>query len=116
MVIAGLFKAGQLAYRYGKTFGKFTSGETAFVGRFPPRYRGDVRTIIKGASTVTYGGLISDVLNSMIAPDSPGNGASVQPGKLPQTYKSNKARSRSTIRYRSKCPPRSYNRVRKRYS
>ncbi len=59
-------KIGTAAFRYGKSAGRFTSGETTFITRFPPRYRQDVRTILKGASTVTYGGLISDTLKNAL--------------------------------------------------
>ncbi len=64
-ILSSVIKIAPIVARYAKTFGKFTSGETAFVSRFPPRYRDTARTIIKGASTVTYGGLISDILKGI---------------------------------------------------
>ncbi len=72
-LLSSAIRIGQIAYRYGKTAGKFTSGETAFISRFPPPYRDTVRTILKGAQTVTYGGLVADILKGQIGTDQ-GNG------------------------------------------
>ncbi len=93
-VLSAGIKIAQVAYRYGKTLGKFTSGETAFVGRFPPRYRDTVRTIIKGASTVTYGGLIADILKDNMGLTDTGIDG-VQTGlQQPKSNKYDKTRNR----------------------
>ncbi len=95
-------RVAQLAYKYGKGASKFTSGETSFITRFPPRYRSDVRTILKGAQTVSYGGLIAETLMSQDGTDSgeyavPKNGRS-KTGKQYQTR--SRYRGRTGGRYR----------------
>ncbi len=105
-LIPTVIRIANLAYKYGKTAGKFTSGETSFVGRFPPRYRGDVRTIIKGASTITYGGLISEGLTSLLNQDGTDHGNAQIPRVNRSPYSKRKARGgfgRRTNRYRKRC-------------
>ncbi len=62
MTIGQAIKIGQTIYRLAKGVGRFTSGETAILSRFPPNYRPYIKQIIKGANIVTAGGIISDVL------------------------------------------------------
>ncbi len=103
-LIPTAIRIGQLVYKYGKTAGKFASGETSFISRFPPRYRADVRTILKGASTVTYGGLISDALRNLNSDDGTGidNGLPSRNAKhVP--YKSSKTRRRFSRRTNKYC-------------
>ncbi len=91
-------EVGKLAYRYGKDAGKFTSGETAIISRLPPNLRGDAKVIIKGFTTVTYGGIIADLLGS----DDEGIG---DDGQIP--FSSTKPKTRKqfkTRRRHSRCP------------
>ncbi len=107
-LLSTVIKVAPVIARYAKGFGKFTSGETAFVGRFPPRYRDTVRTIIKGASTVTYGGLISDIIKGSINDDGTPNGNAVPKKFIRKSNKFNQTRyrrGRSSFRKYCKCKP-----------
>ncbi len=55
----------KLGYRFARSTGRFTSGETTFLTRFPKNYRPYVKDVIRGAGIVTYGGLISDALSGL---------------------------------------------------
>ncbi len=65
-LLSSIIKVAPIIARYARSAGKFTSGETAFVGRFPPRYRDTVRTVLKGSQTVFAGGLVSDILKGSL--------------------------------------------------
>ncbi len=121
VVLSSVAKAIPIIARYAKGFGKFTSGETAFVSRFPPRHRETVRTIIKGASTVTYGGLISDILKGDDGTDH-GDAQIRKNVKYPPSQsrktrggrfgRSNKYGKYSRFRNRCRCQNNSYDRKR----
>ncbi len=64
VAIGAAIKIGQIIIRFAKGAGRFTSGETTILSRFPPNYRPGIKQIIKGANIVTAGGLIADVLQS----------------------------------------------------
>ncbi len=82
-LISTAIKVAQLAYKYGKVAGKYSSGETTFITRFPPAYRENVRIVLQGLAKVTYGGLIGDALSYL------GNDAVSPkvPSKAPRPYK-----------------------------
>ncbi len=63
-LLSTAIKVGTIALRYAKGFGKFSSGETTFVSRFPPAYRPYVKDALQGFQTVGYGGLIAEGLNA----------------------------------------------------
>ncbi len=63
VAIGTIVKIGGIIYKYAKGVGKFTSGETSIVSRFPPNYRPYIKEIIKGANIVTAGGIISDIIH-----------------------------------------------------
>ncbi len=63
-LLKAAIEIGKIAFRYGKSAGKFTSGETTFVTRFPPPYRPYIRDVLKGAQTVFTGGLIADIIQN----------------------------------------------------
>ncbi len=97
-LIKTVYEIAKIAVRYGSRAGKFTSGQSTFISRFPPRYRSDVRTVLKGASTVTTGGIVSDIIKDyMLADDSPGNGIqapfSREQSKTGQSYKARRGRA-----------------------
>ncbi len=102
-LIKTVYEIAKLAIAFSKKAQKFSSGESTFIRRFPPHLRKDVGTIIKGASTVTYGGLVSDILKDyMMADDSPGNGPAkpISPKSQTTSSPSYKARHRRTRRCR----------------
>ncbi len=106
-------KIAPIIAKYARGFGKFTSGETTFVSRFPPSYRANVRTVLKGAQTVGYGTLISDILKSDDPSQQPNgfrskNGFKYPSSKFNQAYHRRRRRvkrcnckRRSSRRYRS---------------
>ncbi len=59
-------EAGKIAYRFGKSAGKFTSGESTFIRRFPPHLRPYAKDVIQGGAIITHGGLIGDALNTFL--------------------------------------------------
>ncbi len=88
-----------------------------FVEKYvPPGYRRYVRAAfdITGSIPIIIG--ISNYIQSLNAPDSPGRDndsfPQIQPRKLPQTYKSNKTRRRPAVCYPTKRGTRPYNRFR----
>ncbi len=97
VAIKTIFKIGEQLFKYGRSAGRFTSGEASFVNRFPPNYRADIRTILKGVSTVTTGGIIADFIN---LDDELSNDAEVpfQNAKVPASGKYQKTRDRFTRR------------------
>ncbi len=101
-LIKTVYEIGKIAFRYGKSAGKFTSGQSTFIRHFPPAHRRTVGTILKGFSTVTTGGIISDVIKDyMSADDTPGNGSPI-PFNGSSTNKQNKTRGRFATRSRRK--------------
>ncbi len=84
MVIGSVLKIGNVIYKLARGAGRFTSGETSILTRFPPNYRPYIKEIIKGANIVTAGGIISDVLqqewNELQTPKRP----KFTPGKFTQ--------------------------------
>ncbi len=113
-LIKTVYEVAKIALKYGNRAGKFTSGQTTFIRHFPPAYRRDVRTILKGVSTVTTGGIIADVIKDyMQAPDTPGNG-SFSP--FTPSSKQNKTRNRFSTRSSRRYKNRNYCYPRKRYS
>ncbi len=90
-----------------------------FVDKYvPPGYRKNVRLAFDVAGTLGGGYGIYNLIQSLYAPDSPGQPSEdgfrqkIQQRKLSKTYKSYKTRCRPTIRYRSKYSARPYNRFR----
>ncbi len=115
-LIKTVYEVAKIALRYGKRAGRFTSGETAFIRKFPPGYRKDVQTILKGAATVTYGGLASDIIKDyMLADDSPGNGVQ-KPFNVTTPRTPYKTRYRQSVRTRDRNSVKCYPRIRRRQS
>ncbi len=89
-----------------------------FIDKYaPPGYRKGLYKVVDIAGALGGGYGIYNFITSLYAPESPGMSAPVPFQKqLPKTYKQNKTRGRRTVYNRSRCPPRPYNRFRKRYS
>ncbi len=106
-----VIEVGKVPFRYGKSVGKFTSGETSFIRRFPPNYREPVKTIIKGSNIVIHGGLVADILKGWDNDDIEDAPFQKQ-REFPKTRKYNKTRNRYSRRF-NPCRPRyPYNRRR----
>ncbi len=64
VLVKTLIEIAKVGIKYGQTAGRIASGEATFISRFPPGYRGYAKDIIKGFTTVTYGGIIADLLTT----------------------------------------------------
>ncbi len=90
----------KIAIKYGGIAGRITSGQSAVLSRFPPHLRPYAKTVIKGATTVTYGGLVADILKDYLSTGGQ-NGFQKTPGVKTPTYKPYQTRGGRSVRYRS---------------
>ncbi len=118
-LIKTIYEVAKIALKYGQKGGKLASGEASIIRKLPPGYRKSATTLLRGLSTVTTGGIVSDIIKDyMIADDSPGN-AIQKPYAKPPTGTPYKTRNRRTnrSRYRNTCyvqPRRKFRRTRSR--
>ncbi len=94
MVISAVPRGIQLAKRLYGYSQPLIKGES-FVTRFPPKYRGDVRTIIKGSEIAFSGGLVADIARDLSQGDNSNYGI---PSKQP--FKANRFKKGRSGRFR----------------
>ncbi len=62
------YKIAKRLYQYGKP----TVQGKSFISKFPPQYRKDVRTILKGSEIAFTGGLVADIAKDLLSDDGTG--------------------------------------------
>ncbi len=94
MVYSAIYRAGQLARR-AYTYYRPTIRGDSFVSKFPPNYRNDIRTILKGSEIAFGGGLISDIAKDFLYDDGGvGDDAQIPSERLRQRSQFSKTRYR----------------------
>ncbi len=64
VLVKTLIEIAKIGVRYTRLVGRVTSGESAFVSRFPPHLRGYAKDVVRGSAIVFHGGLIADLLTA----------------------------------------------------
>ncbi len=109
MVISAAIRVATIAKRFAGYAKPIATGDS-FVSRFPPNYRGSVRTIMKGSEIAFTGGLVADFINQLTGTGTTGENGKIQPIYKQKTDKfSQKYSRRSVPRSRSGSNYKRYN-------